>query len=347
MQKVLLMLMIAFAPAASATAAPAMPGSRPMPNLGTILVQGNQPGPGMWRVSRGDHTLWILGTLRPLPAGIAWQSKDVEAVIAGSQEVLGVGRAVPRISLGTMFKMASLAPSALRFQHNPDNHSLREVVGPALHARWAVARNKYAPAPSGTQLETLRPLYASQQLYWRAVDAAGLATTDVVTPVVTSTAKRAGVPVTDTGFRFPLELDRKQLKRHLSALNHAAGGDLACFEETLNVIDTDLVTMKQRANAWASGDVGALRALTRGDPGPPCQEVDEAAMAFMGGGETKRKLRAAWLQAAQASLSRNRRTFASLPISQLIAGDGVLADLRKRGYRVEAPDDEEADGSAD
>src|SRR5690348_2085441 len=39
--------------------------SGPEATLQTVLVRGSQPGPGLWRVSKGDHTLWILGTLGP------------------------------------------------------------------------------------------------------------------------------------------------------------------------------------------------------------------------------------------------------------------------------------------
>ena len=33
--------------------------------LGEVLVVGKQPGPGLWRVSKGDHDLWIFATLTP------------------------------------------------------------------------------------------------------------------------------------------------------------------------------------------------------------------------------------------------------------------------------------------
>ncbi|MEO7208165.1 MAG: hypothetical protein ABI145_15615, partial [Steroidobacteraceae bacterium] len=62
-----------------------------------ILVTGERPGPGLWRVSKGDHDLWILATLTPLPKGMTWRSKAVEARIARSQIVL----APPEIAADT------------------------------------------------------------------------------------------------------------------------------------------------------------------------------------------------------------------------------------------------------
>jgi len=126
-------------------------------------------------------------------------------------------------------------------------------------------------------------------------------------------------------------------------VNQTSGADIACFTATLNKLDADLAAMKDRANAWAIGDVGALRGLVRADFQPPCKAVDEAATAFLRADEIKRKLRAAWLAAAERGLAKNQSTFAFLPISDLLDQDGILKDLAQKGFRVEAPDDEPVD----
>jgi hypothetical protein len=105
--------------------------------------------------------------------------------------------------------------------------------------------------------------------------------------------------------------------------------------------------MKLRANAWAVGDVRALRELSSGDINPPCQEVSDATLAFLGAAEIKRKLRDSWLRAAQASLAKNQSTFAVLPISDLLDQNGVLKDLQRLGYIVESPEDEPAEVPAE
>ena len=51
-------------------------------NLEEIEVTGERPGPRMWRVSNGDHVVWLLGTLEPLPKRMDWRSNEVEAVLA-------------------------------------------------------------------------------------------------------------------------------------------------------------------------------------------------------------------------------------------------------------------------
>ena len=312
--------------------------------LQTVTVKGS-PGPGMWRVSSGGHTLWILGTLSPLPAGMEWKSGKVQATIARSQAVLGVALPRAKYGMGTMFKMATLMPSVMRTQRNPGDATLESVLGQPLYARWAVARDRYFR--SKKDLETLRPLVASERLYWQAIEVQGLDRSDVVGPVVRDAAKRAGLSITDTGFSFPLELDRKDLKRRIDEMNSRSAGDLPCFEKTLDVLEPDLSTMRLRADAWAVGDVGALRRLSTSEFKPPCQKLEEEALAFLGIAELRRRLRESWLVAAQDSLANNQDTFATLPISDLLDKNGLVEELRRRGYAVEAPDDVPPEEMAD
>ena len=57
---------------------PAPSGSIPL--LAPVTVSGVQPGPGLWKVSRGDHVLWLLGTTSALPANMQWRSDEVERI---------------------------------------------------------------------------------------------------------------------------------------------------------------------------------------------------------------------------------------------------------------------------
>ncbi len=64
--------------------------------LEEVLVTGQQPGPGLWKVTRpaagNDHVLWILGSYGPLPKKMQWRSTELEAVLRESQEVIGPRR---------------------------------------------------------------------------------------------------------------------------------------------------------------------------------------------------------------------------------------------------------------
>jgi len=50
------------------------------------------------------------------------------------------------------------------------------------------------------------------------------------------------------------------------------------------------------------------------------------------------QIQAAWLNAAEAALTKNMSTVATLSMAQLVASDGYLAKLKAKGYVVEEPD---------
>jgi hypothetical protein len=67
--------------------------------LAEVLVVGKQPGPGLWRISKGDHDLWIFATLAPLPKQMIWDTADIEKHVGQSQAVLAPPRIDPLAGL--------------------------------------------------------------------------------------------------------------------------------------------------------------------------------------------------------------------------------------------------------
>jgi hypothetical protein len=117
------------APAGAEPAAPAFAA------IVEIDVTGERPGPRMWKVSKGDHVLWVMGTLEPLPKRMTWRSKAVEDVLEQSQEVLP-----SRPAFG--FSWNPIAALRLYwqwrgFQKNPDHATLQQTLPPALYARFS------------------------------------------------------------------------------------------------------------------------------------------------------------------------------------------------------------------
>jgi hypothetical protein len=44
-------------------------------DMEVVLVTGEQPGPGLWKVSRDGHVMWVFGTIGEVPDTIAWRTK--------------------------------------------------------------------------------------------------------------------------------------------------------------------------------------------------------------------------------------------------------------------------------
>lgn len=326
-------MLVSLLAAASETTPPkTAPAPPPVVDLEAMVVRGVQPGPGLWKVSKGDHVLWILGTQSPLPKRLQWQSSEVETIIGQSQQVLMAPTVQLDADIGFFGKL-TLLPSAMKAMKNADGRELQQVLPPDLYARWSVAKARYIGNDRG--VERKRPMLAAGQLYQAALKRSGLARSPVIWSVVERAAKRAGIKPTPTALDYKITDPRQALKEF------RAGGmdDTACFRSILVTVERDLPTMVERANAWSVGDIEALRQLPREDPQAACMRAMASSDAVRKRGidDLERRMREHWLGIASAALQRNRSTFSVLPISRLTAPDGYVARLQALGYQVEAP----------
>lgn len=323
-------LMASFAIRADATETDER-GDTPVTRLDTVLVTGEQPGPGLWKVSRGDHVLWILGVLEPLPKQLKWRNDEIETRIAQSQEVIG-------LSVGNLAFFQVLALPSMRSQVSykelPDGKQLRDVLPPELYARWSSVKARYAPHDD--EGEHLRPAFALSWIYDKALDQAGLQKDLDIWKSVRRLAHRHQVRVTTDDFdvfvRHPNDAFRQ-----LAAAPVDAG--LSCFEDRLPLLENDLREIRQRANAWATGEVHVLLASGPVEERFDCAETIRSAPALQEPfAKMKSRLVDDWLREADTALARNRSTVAVQLMSRLLSADGVLAALRAKGYAVEEPE---------
>jgi hypothetical protein len=303
-----------------------------LPLLDEVLVTGSQPGPGMWRISRGENTLWILGTVSPLPRRMEWNSSDVEAVIVASQRVIGP----PSVSFAGIGRVRGLflLPALLGARKNPDDARLEDVLPAPLYQRWRQAKAQHLPR--NRTVERWRPIFAAQKLYAEAIEGLGLRFGGVVWPVVERTAKRNDIEIVTPSIEVQLEQPRQAIK----AFGRSALDDLECFQLSLDRLELDLGNARARALAWAEGDLERIAALSQVDPGPACIEAVLSSSVISGQGlaDLPQRLRAAWLEAVDQALLEHAQSFAILPMNFLLGDDGALARLERRGYRVEAPE---------
>jgi hypothetical protein len=274
------------------------PPAAPLEVLDTALVVGEQPGPGLWKVSRDDHVMWVLANYGPLPKGMTWRSQQIEARM------------------------------------------------------WLVSREKYFGRDD--DIEEWRPEIALQQLRDKALGKHGLDDGPVVGEVVQLAAKKHKVRI----HRLP-ELERVVRVENPRGMVKNAGkqwsSDFACFSRDLDDLEPGIERLKQRANAWARGDVAKFRELFRVQQ--PRDDCNYSLMVGMTQGESKgaantKKLlddllwhaqqasvqaQRDWVVAAQVALEKNKSTFAVLQPAAIFAPEGHLETLRKLGYTIEAP----------
>ena len=54
--------------------------------------------------------------------------------------------------------------------------------------------------------------------------------------------------------------------------------------------------------------------------------------------DVEARMQARWIEVAEGALQKNRITFATVPVWQLVKPGGYLAALQAKGYEVEAPE---------
>jgi hypothetical protein len=295
-----------------------------------VLVTGERPGPGMWRVSRGDHDLWILATLDPLPKKMFWRSRLVEKRISSSQLVL----APPEVMVDVHFLNDPAYRAALvRARKDPGDQTLAQELPPNVYLRWKLLQTKYF---SHESYEHTRPVLAAVDLYEKAVEQSGLNSDDHnIWGIVERNAHSHHVRI----LALTVGWQRDRAFNWLREFNEIPREEeVGCLEKTIERLETDLEPMRHRANLWSIGDVDGLRAQSYPDDRFACFKTlfsvpkwhEQLEQAYA-------QLSENWLTAVDSALSKNKSSFAVLPISQLLAADGWLAKLRAKGYVIQDP----------
>ena len=295
-----------------------------------VIVYGIRPGPELWRVTDGENELWVLGTLALLPKKMVWHSLIVEDVIADSQVMLLPPTADADIGF---FKKLSLVSSFIGIKKNPDGKKLKDVVPADLYARWLILKKKYMGNDKG--IEKTRPIFASQELFYKAIKKIGLVYDTKVVKKVRKLAKRNKLQfITPT-----INIDIIKPKAAIKKFKKSEISDIECFSKTLERLEGDLEVMRLRANAWANGDILKIKELKYPDQSKACGNafLNSDVIEDTGMKDIVPRLRNVWIEAAIKSLKENKSTFAILPISNLIEDNSYLDDLASKGYTIVTP----------
>jgi hypothetical protein len=329
----------------------------------TVLVTGEQPGPGLWKVSRDGHVMWVFGTIGEVPESLTWRTNELEARIAESQEVLYPGW--PRVDLHIgAFRALTLVPAAFKAAKNPNGATLADVLTPDAYAIWGRLRKRYLD--DDDDIDRYRPMVA-EELLTNAIGREYRPRFPLVSvdSVVHKLAKKHKVklhtlPMVER--KIEIESPRAILKaaREVDfAEGECVGRNLARLERQIDEgrVKFDIAPV----NAWARGDLEAFRPKpTAGDEDPredctmaalnavmnrPPDALPEgvrtgfdlikkqADLTALAAKEAERN----WLDAAEAALAKNSSTVAVLPIGLALIPTVYLGKLKERGYSVEEP----------
>lgn len=290
--------------------------------LEVVLVLGEQPGPGLWKVSSGEHVMWILGEISPYPRKAKWRSRQFERLMGNSQELL--------LDFSGFWSADHTDTRRLAYAELlPSGVTLKDVISPQLRRKVESTARRF----DARGLEELQPFAATNRLVVSAMDSMDMKSFSARF-TAQQLARRQRLKV--TRFAAPELPFEERLKNWQDASN------VICLERLVRAIGDGGAGVRQLANAWSEGDIPELRQLV------PVYSfsrdgfrADECAAAMHGGkrqaADYKRKRTQLWLQQAKRALRNNVRTMAVVPMSELFAPDGYLAALRAEGYEIEEP----------
>ena len=307
-------------------------GAEPVPTPQTaegneeVLVSGERPGPPLWKVRQGDNTLYILAAISPTPKNLQWRSREVEAVLDRATAFVDttsttIGANIKKIGY---LKAVGMALEFQSLRNNPDGKRLEDVLPADLNARFMALKARYAP--KDRSMLKRRPVFAAEDL-WRAavaqseLNAANGISRTIHQMVLTRKINESVVSVTVDDPRAALdEFERIPI-----------AAEIACMRSVLARFDTDLATARERAVAWAEGDVDALRTGARGATRDACLDSFADTMQVAA---KARDLR--WQRLVEA-VENHAVSLAVVNIDVLLQPGGFADRLRAQGYEVDEP----------
>ena len=320
---VALMLLAGIAVAGAKPGKPAPDAGEPP--LDVVLVKGELPGPALWKVSSGDHVLWIMGEVGAIPKHMKWRSKQFERLLKESQEMI-----VDDSERAPAFTTQREAARLWKAYKLPRGQTLQEYVSPGMYARAEAIKETF---DIPVDLESERPLAAAGQLYNLAfyrLDLMDFRARETATKL----ARKAKVRVTMLEFK-------PTFAEHLVYVESSPGD--VCFSRVVEILGDGGFGVRRLANAWSIGDIDQLRNLV------PAHELtsehwspNEFTSCLRGGPHRAREYfeqrTTAWLRESDRVLRDHHSTIAVMPIGWLLAPDGYLALMRARGYEVVEPE---------
>lgn len=307
-------------PALAQQEAPITP-ARPDPNdpdaviVEELVVTARLPGPAWWTVSTASSTVYVLGAPSLAPKRMAWDRAVFERRLAGASEVI-----LPFQDIKVTFTGALGA--AFNFLRLKSGSPFENTLDPATRTRFVAEREKLGQPAS--HYGTKNPLAAGLLLASDYRDRTALTTTDP-TKLIKLLARQAHVPIRQRSYNIG------PLMGAIIRTPEAAGR--ACFEAVLAQAEAGPGLTHEAARAWAAGDVRGALANER---------TYERCIALVPGAQTfDARTKADMVADIAGALAKPGHAIAVVPLRPLLAQNGVLDQLRAKGFTVTTPGEEE------
>ena len=276
---------------------------------------GGYQTPPIWRVSQGEHVLWVVGTIRPLPEGFTkepWSGPRLKQVAADATTYVGPPKIETRISNPLAALNALRHYNALR--RIPRRETLADVLPAPMYDRFEQIRQRLGVR--SRSVARLRPMLAANELLGFALKKNGLTDRDF-SKSVRRLATRNGA----SAIKPQIKVSIGEAVELLRSLPESI--ELQCMRATLDYLESGIQKAELTSSLWRAG---RLSDLYRYD----YSLVDRCAdAAFSGDSADGVRERAwqLWRQAVLDALQHHALSIASLPLYELTKADSPLCTL--------------------
>uniref|UniRef100_B0SWX7 GumN family protein n=1 Tax=Caulobacter sp. (strain K31) TaxID=366602 RepID=B0SWX7_CAUSK len=277
-----------------------------------LIVSARLPGPAWWKISDGDTTIYMLGVLQALPQGQGWDTSVLERRLDGAFAVILPPQG--KAGLGDL-------PAALALRGKLKSDVPLDVAAIDLAPKLARARATLGKAPDA--YHQWSPLGAGIMM---AGDYRKTVKLEPAEPerTIQRLARRHRVKVRPAATYKVMPMIKTAVREH----SREAG--LICLEGVLDEVAAGAGAARAAARAWAEGDV-------RGAIGGP-RNFQRCLLALPGMADLERRGTRDEVEALSAAMRTPGHAVAVFGIRGLVARDGVLDQMRARGFVVSTPE---------
>ncbi len=283
---------------------------KPWSDITEVVVRAHAPGPAMWKLTRADSTVWVMGTLHVSPKIVTWDATRFRRTLNGAHVLI-----LPRVVNDAMVSEQDM--------ELPGSKQLSDVVSASTysHFQTVLRQENFDGLLTGLAYE---PAWAGAWLISRVYEAHDI-TTHIVPPEVAAYAAQSGIAI-----KYVDRHTNRLQARQYNGIDNATGE--ACLNDYLDGIDHDLATADMMGKAWAEGDVAAILAQHQEPAWVTCflsqpkygDLYEKYAVDDM-------------VKAVDSALKTPGKSVAVMPLSDLLRRDGILDRLRAEGVTITAP----------
>lgn len=285
-------------------------------DIETVVVHAPVRGPAMWRVSKGDAEIWLVGTLGPLPEGLDWNDSLIAEKITGAKKLYLEAEASTGIVSVSWFMLTHWGIFSM-----PSGQKMQDVLAPDVRARFVQALGVIGEKPDS--YEKTKPQVAAWKIEAAFLKKRKFTTGGGLEERLSRLARTAGVKTQRMGSYDVIPV----LKEYLD-LPPAQGQ--ACLKAALNDMDNWDKHAVAAAQGWTVGDVDAVRAHYADSELEVCLASHNAHFDKL----EQRAVKDA-MSAVEAALATPGKSVMLISIGDLLRQQGVAAALVARGYHIE------------